>query len=517
MTNNINITDYFFQTATFQPEAAALFVDGRSYPYGFLSQQAAWIAGWILQNVSGPSPRVGILASRSFTAYAGVLGAAWAGATYVPLNPNFPTARLQQILEQADVDALICDKKGARLLNEINNLPSRILAPDEDAYSPADGCLITTEPCSKPVKTTGDHVAYIMFTSGTTGQPKGIKITTKNVLHMLKTLQERYIVTPSDHISQFFELSFDPSVFDIFMALSYGASLYVVPDSQLTSPVHFIRKHQISIWSSVPSLIGLLEQMNLLKPYSLPSLRASLFCGEALSTKSAQRWSQAAPNSLVDNLYGNTETTVHCLLQEYMGTDSSTPSRGIVAIGKPLPGLSAEVVDEKRQFLPKGATGELAISGPQVSQGYLLNPPLTNERFPTLNHATLGQSRWYLTGDLAQQDAQGRYHFLGRVDHQVQLRGQRIELDEIEHYLREASGCNNAIALFIEPHNPAEQKIIGVIECSRGDSGEIRDKMRNLVPGYMVPKKILLQDQLPRNSSGKIDRSACIKLLEGHL
>ena len=146
-----------------------------------------------------------------------------------------------------------------------------------------------------------------------------------------------------------------------------------------------------------------------------------------------------------------------------------------------------------------------------------MRKPCRYERFPTLSHASLGQSRWYLTGDLAQQDAQGRLHFLGRVDNQVQLRGQRIELDEIEHYLREASGCNNAIALFIEAHNPTEQKIIGVIECSGLEPGEIRNKIRGFVPAYMVPKKIILQARLPRNSSGKIDRSACMKLLEEHL
>jgi non-ribosomal peptide synthetase component F len=283
----------------------------------------------------------------------------------------------------------------------------------------------------------------------------------------------------------------------------------------LTAPAHFIRTQQLSVWSSVPSLIGMLGQMNLLKPGCLPSLRTSLFCGEALSTVSAELWRQAAPNSRVENLYGNTETTVHCMMQDCADTDISTLNRGIVAIGEPLPGLHAAIVDQKQQFLPSGTEGELAISGPQVTLGYLHNPELTAGRFPILNHPTLGPSRWYLTGDLSRQDEAGRFHFLGRIDNQVQLRGHRIELDEIEYHLRKASGCDNAIALFIESANASEQQIIGVINHTELNPGQIRDKMRTLVPGYMVPKKIIYIKSLPRSSSGKIDRRACLGLLEG--
>jgi D-alanine--poly(phosphoribitol) ligase subunit 1 len=511
-----NLVVGFARQAAARPGAPALFVDGQTYSYSTLAEKAAQVAGWIHHRVGGTKPRIGILASRSLTAFASVLGVAWAGAAYVPLNPNFPASRLRQILKQAELHALIVDQNGSRHLEELQtDMPQEKLFPWATTSFPTGvDTLEGVRPCLQPIKLERDALAYLMFTSGTTGQPKGISVTVGNVQHMLTTLQARYRIGPDDRLSQFFELSFDPSVFDIFMSVSTGASLHVVPEAQLTAPVHFIRKQQLSVWSSVPSLISMLDQMNLLKPGYFPTLRTSLFCGEALTTASAELWRQSAPNSRVENLYGNTETTVHCMMQDCADANISTHNRGIVAIGEPLPGLHAAIVDQKQHFLSPGAEGELAISGPQVTPGYLHQPELTAARFPTLGHPTLGPSRWYLTGDLSRQDEAGRFHFLGRIDNQVQLRGHRIELDEIEYHLRKSSGCDNAIALFVETGKASEQQIIGVINRPELDLGQIRDRMRALVPGYMVPKRILYLATLPRSASGKIDRQACLHLAQ---
>lgn len=511
-----NLAASFARQARVQTEAPALFIEGHTYTYGRLAERAALIAGWIRQHTGDANPRIGILATRSLNAYAGILGAAWAGATYVPLNPGFPPSRLRQILVQAELHALIVDHNGLRHLEDLHaDLPQAKLFP-WPTTTPPTGCntQVGSSPCPQPIHLERDALAYLMFTSGSTGQPKGISATVGNVQHMLTTLQSRYLIGPNDRLSQFFELSFDPSVFDIFMALSTGASLHVVPESQLSAPAHFIRKQQLSVWSSVPSLIGMLNQMNLLKAGHFEALRISLFCGEALTTTSAKLWCQAAPNSRVENLYGNTETTVHCMMQDCTGTNISTHNRGIVPIGEPLPGLHAAIVDQQQRFLPFGNEGELTITGPQVTPGYLHQPELTAARFPTLNHPTLGASRWYLTGDLSRQDEAGRFHFLGRLDNQVQLRGHRIELDEIEYHLRKASGCDNAIALFSESDNAAEQQIIGIINNPELDPHQIRDRVRDLVPSYMVPKRIISLDDLPRSASGKIDRQACLRLAQ---
>ena len=509
MNNTANLCSGLAYQAKTCPQAPALFVDGTLHTYAEIAENTSRIASWILKHTGQTGPRVGILASRSLTAYVGLLGAAWAGAAYVPLNPAFPSSRLREMIKLARLDALVVDRSGLRHLPDLaNDLPCAKLIPFPTQHPP-DGCdsLDGVSPNSAPVPVPHEALAYIMFTSGTTGHPKGISVSTGNVFHLLASLQERYQIIPEDRLSQFFELSFDLSVFDIFMAFSNGASLYVIPEPQLTNPVPFIRDHALSIWFSVPSLVGALGQMNLLRPGLLPSLRLSLFFGEPLPTTSAHLWQEAATHSRLDNLYGPTEATVACMVEEFTETEN-TAERGIVAIGKPLPGLRTVVVDDNLRLLRPGETGELAVSGPQVALGYLDNPALTAARFPTWHHDDTGLCRWYLTGDLARQDDTGRFHFLGRVDNQVQIHGHRVELDEVEQHLREVSGLDTAVVIFIDSPDVTKRQFLGVVTDPNLNLQQLKRTMGQRIPGYMVPRRILCLDELPRNASGKIDRRA---------
>jgi len=518
----MNLLSPFHEHAKKNPHDQALWVNGDTWTYQQLAEQVRVVAGWVASTIDRPNPRIGILASRSHTAYVGILAANYAGAAYVPLNVKAPHAYLTNILKAAHLDGLIVDRTGIEILAQasLDALPDAILSPfdtPDDAPRNAlvipPGQLALTQPLANPAKGSPDDTAYLMFTSGTTGTPKGITISVKNIHHLLTTLQNRYQYTPQDRLSQAFELTFDLSVFDIFMALRSGASLHVVPDHQMPMPAHFIQKQQLTSWFSVPSMIGMLKQMNLLRPGAFPSLQLSLFCGEALPEESFRTWRQAAPDSRIENLYGPTEATVACLLQDCDEPNAITPERGIVSIGWPFEGLHAAIVDARGIFLPQGAKGELTIHGPQVASGYLDNQALTEQRFPTLEHPQLGLSCWYLTGDLAYMDEEGRYHFLGRVDNQVQLRGYRVELDEVEHHLRKVSGCDNAVAIFVDHQELWAQEIIGVIQPSPLDSGTVRTQMAQHLPPYMVPKKIVVLDALPHNTSGKIDRKAIKQLL----
>jgi D-alanine--poly(phosphoribitol) ligase subunit 1 len=510
----MNLVAPFHKHAVKHPEQLALSVAGEYYTYRQLAEQAQRVASWITVTTGRTNPRVGILAARSLTAYVGILASSYAGAAYVPLNFKAPHDYLSDILRAAQIDALIIDRTGIEILESapLDALPAAILSPfdmpatDSPYAGPnvLDNLPLLIEPAPVDIH---DH-AYLMFTSGTTGKPKGITITVENIHHLLTTLQNRYQFTSGDRLSQAFELTFDLSVFDIFMALRSGASLHVVPEPQMSMPARFIQQQQLTSWFSVPSVIGMLKQIKQLQPNTLPSLRLSLFCGEALPQESARSWQQAASNSRVENLYGPTETTVACLLQDCADPHATTPDRGIVAIGKPFDGLRAAIVDEQGQFLPQGMRGGLAINGPQVAPGYLENSQLSMQRFPMLEHPDIGRSRWYLTGDLACMDNEDRYHFLGRVDNQVQLRGHRVELDEIEHHLRAVSGCDNAAAIFLDHLDIWAQEIIGVVLPGPLDSGTIRKQLSLRLPPYMAPKKIVVMDELPRNASGKIDRSA---------
>jgi len=508
----MNLTRNFYQYAATNPDRLALVVQEGSYSYAELATRVARIAGWIRQVAQGENRRIGILASRSPEAYLGILATAWAGATYVPLNPRYPAQRLADLTQCAQLDALIIDASAyAQLTDELRStLPAAILSP---LSAPAEQELRGIPPLASPVSVSAEALAYLMFTSGTTGKPKGIMVSVGNVRHLLDTLNQRYAITPDDRLSQFFELTFDLSVFDIFMAFDNGASLHVVPENCLMAPVRFIRQQQLSIWFSVPSLIGMLDEMKLLKADSLPGLRLSLFCGEALTAAGASVWRQAACRSRVENLYGPTEATVACLVQDCADPAAITDVRGIVAIGKPFAGHQAAILDADRTFLPAGSEGELAVSGPQVTPGYWQNLELTEARFPRLAHPIHGTTRWYLTGDRASMDETGRFHFLGRIDNQIKIRGFRIELDEVEFHLREISGIANAVALAWPLRDGVPQGIIAIIETGEGPRDNWKQAMRERVPHYLVPTRFLCLKTMPRNTSGKIDRLALLEML----
>ena len=509
-----HLLEPFARCISSQPDADALWVDNRVYSYAELGGIAQRIATWCTDNVAQHNPRIGILTSRSLTAYASILGVNWASGAYLPLNTRMPTRYLATIISHAELDALIVDSAGISLLDEIAFDALPVLAPfvsDPSATSVSvDGASLFS---SLPLmRTPGPHqendIAYQMFTSGTTGTPKGIAVSIANLQHLLDFCQERYGFTPEDRVSQAHELTFDLSILDIFTTFLSGASLHVVPDRQMTFPAHFIRKQKLSICIAVPSVAGMLSQLQMLKPNLFPGLRWSLFCGEALPESTVLAWKQAAPLSRVDNLYGPTEATVACLLQECTTLLEVTEDRGIIAIGKPFPGQFAAIVNEHGDFLSRGEIGELALSGPQVTPGYWRNPQLTASRFPELVHPELGETRWYLSGDLARCDADGRYHFLGRFDNQIKLRGQRIELDEIEYYLRKVSGSDNAVVIVVEGKNPWFNEIIGIVSPAHSDVGGLRKQLLKQLPAYKVPKRVVAMDNLPRNASGKIDRLA---------
>jgi amino acid adenylation domain-containing protein len=367
-----------------------------------------------------------------------------------------------------------------------------------------------------------DKLAYIIFTSGTTGQPKGVMVTLGNIQHLLRVFQQRYQISASDRVSQYYEITFDPSVMCMFMAWGAGASLHVVPQHQLMAPASFIRKQQLTVWGSVPSTVVFMHQMKMLKSGVFPSLRLTMFGGESLPAATVRAWQKAAVNSQVENQYGSTETTIATHFEPCSKELNITRNRGTVAIGRSFPGILAAIVDRDRHFLPTGETGELAICGPQVSAGYWQNEALTQERFPFLDHPQHGLQKWYLTGDLAYEEESGLFHCLGRIDHQVKILGNRIELGEIEAHMREVCGSDLVAAIVQSSIRTGEpgampdntRVIIGVITASDIDEDTLHEGLRSRLPSYMLPSRIIKLETMPLNSSGKIDRNAILALLD---
>jgi amino acid adenylation domain-containing protein len=364
-------------------------------------------------------------------------------------------------------------------------------------------------PCADP-----DAVAYLLFTSGSTGTPKGVPVSQKNVTAYVRPTVERYQVTEHDRFSQMFDLTFDLSAHDLFVCWERGACLYSVPERSVMAPAKFIRDHRLTMWFSVPSVVGFMSKMGMLKPACFPSLRISLFCGEPLPSASVQAWRRAASHSIVENLYGPTETTI--AITRYRWDDATSLSacrNGIVPIGWAFEGQDACVIDGERHPVSAEERGELCVAGSQVTEGYWRDSEKTADRFIRLA-ATEGR-RWYRTGDLVTQGEDGCLYYLGRTDHQVKIRGYRVELQEIDCALRKAAGTDQAVAVAWPVRDGVAEGIVAFV-CGGADleTQWILNYCRDRLPDYMVPRKICLLETMPLNVNGKTDRSQLVRMLE---
>jgi D-alanine--poly(phosphoribitol) ligase subunit 1 len=494
----------FAENANRRGTRLALSVDGTEYSYSELAARARAIGGWLRSRGVGLHGRVGILASRSLESFAGILGTCWIGAAYVPINVGLPGEAVAGIVSRAGLDALIVDQRGQATVSAqtLDLPPERIWVRERNS---ADTLV------DAPLAAPPDATAYIEFTSGTTGVPKGVIVSTRAFTHFISVMHQRYDVRPEDRVAATSDITFDISFANMFIAWRAGASLHVVPGTQLMAPAKFIRDTHLTMWFSVPSIATFMRQMKLLKPGSFPDLRYSLFAGEPLPLESAIAWQAAAPNSTVENLYGPTEATVVCTFQTVGATPVVTPNRGVIAIGRPFPGTGVAIVDPALRFLPPDQEGQIALSGAQLADGYCDQPELTEERFPVIDG-----SKWYLTGDLGHQDSAGAFHHLGRLDNQVKILGYRVELEGVESHLRQVCNSDMVAAVAWPIEHGSAQGLVAFISGTVCSPSEVREAMKERVVGYMVPKSVHVLDDLPLSSNGKVDRKALCRLLAGN-
>jgi D-alanine--poly(phosphoribitol) ligase subunit 1 len=440
-------------------------------------------------------------------AYAGVLGALIAGRIYVPLNPNFPVQRNATMLRASGARMVVTD---ARCLDPARAVVTTLEpAPRLLAFEPLAGAEPlpgATDAFPEPSPHDADHGAYLLFTSGSTGQPKGVLVGHRSVLAYVDALRGLVDVGPGDRCSQSFDLTFDLSAHDLFVTWASGACLCVVPEAAVLSPAKFIRDQMLTHWFSVPSVIGFLSRFNLLRPGSLPSLRCSLFCGEALTESQALAWHGAAPQSSLHNLYGPTEATIAITAHRWRPGEAVGPT---VPIGLPFPGQSVAIVDETLGPTPPGEIGELLLSGSQLAHGYWQRPDLTAERFVALPHGHEHTNRWYRTGDQVRWDPAVGLVYQGRVDQQLKVRGFRVEASEIEAVVREAGEC--ALAAVVGWPKDRDLGTLGTVAFVCGsttDAQVILDACRARLPPYMVPGRVVSLDAMPLNVNGKVDYRA---------
>jgi len=351
--------------------------------------------------------------------------------------------------------------------------------------------------------------ALIVFTSGTTGVPKGVVIPARAVRHSVGSIGTWLGLRASDRLLEACELTFDPSVHNMFATWEVGASVHVLPTSRTLDAVKFARQAGLTVWSSVPSLVALLGQVKALGPGVLPGLRLSLFGGEQLPAAVVTAWRAAAPNSGIFNLYGPTEATVACTGIRLGLPSPITPGRDYMSIGRPLPGCRVAVVDASWRPVEDGEPGELAIAGVQLSDGYVNRPDLTADRFVTIDN-----DRWYLTGDRAMRDADGNLHWLGRLDNQVKILGHRVELEEVDAHLRAVADVDlvGTVAWPLTEGGSATGSV-AFVGAESIDAERIQAGLRARLPAYMVPSRIVPLEAIPLNANGKVDRGALRRLL----
>lgn len=508
------------------PERPAVMVEGETLLYKELRQTACRIAAAIqMQPKFSTTPLTAVFAYRSSTAFAGILGTLLAGNGYVPLNRTFPVERTLFMFERSECRSIIADGGSlpqlGKILDGAKN-PLLVLLPDIRDVEPYRGRWqrhtfvglndLELSAGWRAPAVLPDAIAYLLFTSGSTGIPKGVMVAHRNVTSFLDYMIDRYEITEQDRVSQMFDMTFDLSVFDMFVAWERGACVCCASQKAQIKPDKFIQEMELTIWFSVPSTAVFMKQLGLLKPGRYPSLRLSLFCGEPLPVSSATAWLEAAPNAILENLYGPTELTIACTLYRWDPIRSPRESElGIVPIGYPYPGMKVLVVDETLEEVQPGEQGELLMNGPQMSLGYWKDPEKTAAAFVVPPGKT---EVFYRTGDRVHRPVgDGPLTHLGRIDFQVKVLGHRVELGEIESVVRDAVGLDGVVAVGWPPTSSGFAEVEVFIEGNAEDIESLRNTVATRLPGYMVPRRFHFIDRLPRNVNGKYDRRAMQQLL----
>ncbi len=510
------------------PHRTALHLNGQRWTYQQLSGQSGRIAGAIAEGGLSQHRLVGLMASESLTAYAGVLAILAAGRGFVPIDPAYPPRQIEAIVDHAGIDTLVV---GVEALDRLDNLlhsvrrPLAIIAPEADGqlrgltarhrrhrYQTASDMPAR---CWPVVSTTAPQsTAYLSYTSGSTGVRRGVPVSHANVCAYLDAVDERFSVTPEDRCSHTFPLTFDLSIHDMFTTWSNGAALVAWSSSRQMTPAQFIRRHRLTRWFSVPTMAMAMKRRGELGDNNLGSLRRTLFCGEPLPASVATAWSQAAPDSSIINLYGPTEATIAVTSHRFRPGDVEQYRRGVVSLGEPFDDQTVCVVDDAGRPVGPGGRGELWISGPQVTDGYWSSPEETSRHF--VERAVDGPARtWFRTGDCVERDEQGRLHFVGRLDEQIKLGGHHVELPEVDRVLRQACGHELACAVGWPRDDTGVYGLVGLVATDEPiDDCRLLADCRRKLPHSMVPDRLIGIDELPTNHRGKLDRQAMQQLLE---
>lgn len=485
------------------PNAPALVFEKTVLSYSELNARANRLAHRLRNMGVGPEKLVGVCAVRSIEMVVGLLGIIKAGGAYLPIDPEYPRDRIAVVLEDAEPVVLLTLERVAGILPD-HSIPTICLD--------RDWSTLANEPSANPaVVTTGKDQAYVIYTSGSTGRPKGVPNVHEGIVNRLLWMQHAYGLTEQDRVVQKTPFSFDVSVWEFFWPLMTGACLVVARPDGHKDPVYLvdlIRAEKITTIHFVPSMLrAFLEYKN---AHQCASLRRVICSGEALTTDLQDRFFEKLGAEL-HNLYGPTEASVDVSYWE-----CKPHSKGVsVPIGKPIWNTQLYILDRLLQPVPIGVAGELHIGGVGLARGYLKRPELTAEKFIRDPFSSDPAARLYKTGDLTRFLPDGNIEYLGRIDHQVKIRGLRIELGEIEATLAQHPAVQSSIVTAREDV-PGDKRLVGYVVRAKdaqqpGNAlviASLREFLREKLPAYMVPNDFVMLDHFPMLPNGKLNRRA---------
>ncbi len=489
----------FEEQAANAPTAIALTLEGQHVTYRELNARANRLARRLRHLGVEPESLVAIYADRSVEMIVGLLAILKAGGAYVPLDPVHPPERLGFQLNDCRARILLAQRA---LIDRLPAHEAYVVALDEDIAEDSENLDADVRP---------DHLAYVIYTSGSTGTPKGVPVTHANVVRLFTATQHWFGFNMGDVWTLFHSFAFDFSVWEIWGALLYGGRLVVVPYWVSRSPEAFhelLRQERVTVLNQTPSAFRQLVRADESAGVDDLSLRWVIFGGEALELQSLRPWfdrhGDARPQLV--NMYGITETTVHVTYRPIVRSDLETCA-GSSPIGRPIPDLRFYLLDRNMQPVPPGVVGEIYVGGEGVARGYLFRPALTAERFVVDPFASEPGARLYRSGDLARRRRDGEIEYQGRADRQVKIRGFRIELGEIEAALaRQPELREAAVVALADPHG--DTRLAAYLVARNGQtpsSADLRARLKQGLPDYMVPSAFVVLDALPLTPNGKLD------------
>ncbi|MFN6567373.1 amino acid adenylation domain-containing protein [Dendronalium sp. ChiSLP03b] len=482
------------------PDTVAVVFENTQLTYRQLNQRANQLAHHLCSLGVGSEVLVGIYLERSLEMIVGLLAILKAGGAYVPLDPTYPSERLAFVLQETQTPVILTT---ASLLNSLPAHKAQIVCLDSEWE-----VLAQNSPANLVCEVTSDNLIYIIYTSGSTGQPKGVMIPHRGIYNQLQWRQTTFELTEADKVLQTISLSFDPSVWQIFWPLCFGAQLVLARPGGHQDPtylVNLIAEQQITVIALVPSMLRvLLEQKGI---ENCQTLRHITCGGEALPVKLIEDFfSKLNLNNVLHNCYGPTEASIDATFWKCQHDSNYL----IAPIGRPIANTQIYILDEDLQPVGVGDLGELHIGGAGLARGYFKRPDLTREKFIPNPFSQEPGARLYKTGDLARYLGDGNIEYVGRLDSQVKIRSFRIELGEIEAVLAQHPAVQQSVVI-------AKEDVLGdkylvayiVVDRDRAaKTDEVRRFLKQRLPDYMMPSTFVILEALPMTPNGKVDRRA---------